>query len=81
VIALFERDSLDLDVERHFGLVVDDLELVRQALKKVGIRLGGDEVDFHDPWGNRAQVVQYGEVLYRKDGGMLAQMGLSGLST
>jgi lactoylglutathione lyase len=79
VVALFERGAQGRDADRHFGLVVDDLDLVREALREAGISLAGDEVDFHDPWGNRVQVVQYGDVMYRKDPAVLDKMGCSDL--
>src|SRR5438046_6180963 len=42
------------DDGRHFGLVVDDKEAIRDALAQAGIApLAGRFLDFRDPWGNR----------------------------
>src|SRR5450432_2443040 len=59
---LFEVEKLQPDRTRHFGLIVRDeaqLEEVREKLtKKYGLRLiPGFRCDFHDPFGNRIQVV------------------------
>jgi catechol 2,3-dioxygenase-like lactoylglutathione lyase family enzyme len=68
------------DRERHFGLVVDDREAVRRRLEEVGADLlGGRGLDFRDPWGNRVQVVEYGQVQFSKTGSVLRGMGLYGL--
>ncbi len=68
------------DGERHFGLVVDDLEEARRRLKAAGAEiLGGRGLDFRDPWGNHVQVVEYGEVQFSKTPGVLRGMGLEGL--
>src|SRR4051794_24777299 len=46
---------------RHFGLVVDDVDAAREAVRREGLDvLGGrrgQSFDFRDPWGNRFQVV------------------------
>jgi catechol 2,3-dioxygenase-like lactoylglutathione lyase family enzyme len=68
------------DRARHFGLVVDDKEGVRRALQEAGIPVqasGG--LDFHDPWGNYFQVVDYREVQFTKADHVLRAMGLDGL--
>jgi catechol 2,3-dioxygenase-like lactoylglutathione lyase family enzyme len=68
------------DGERHFGLVVDDMEEARRRLKAAGAEiLGGRGLDFRDPWGNHVQVVEYGEVQFTKTPGVLQGMGLEGL--
>jgi lactoylglutathione lyase len=67
VLAVFEGDGRGADAERHFGLVVDDLEAVRAALRREQIDVSGErQLDFHDPWGNRVQISQYGDVRFRK---------------
>jgi catechol 2,3-dioxygenase-like lactoylglutathione lyase family enzyme len=69
------------DGARHFGLVVDDKEGVRAALTAAGIdvsRSGG--LDFHDPWGNHVQVVDYREIQFTKTPAVLGAMGLDGLA-
>jgi lactoylglutathione lyase len=65
------------DRERHFGLVVDDKEEVRQALIDAGVPLSRPPaLDFRDPWGNLVQVVDYREVQFTKTPQVLRGMGL-----
>jgi lactoylglutathione lyase len=65
------------DAARHFGLVVDDRERVRELAEQAGVELlGGRGLDFRDPWGNRVQVVQYSDVQFSKTAGVLEGMGL-----
>ena len=61
-LAIFEVEKLQSDRTRHFGLIVRDeaqLNEVREKLtKKYGLNLiPGFRCDFHDPFGNRIQVV------------------------
>src|SRR4051812_45571981 len=66
-IALFEGHNQHYDAGRHFGLVVDDREKVRKELQRVGVELlPGRGVEFRDPWGNRVQVVEYGNIQFAK---------------
>ena len=75
-----ERNPAPPDRERHFGLVVDDREAVRRRLEELGVEiLGGRGLDFLDPWGNRVQVVEYGQIQFSKTDGVLRGMGLDGL--
>ena len=68
------------DDGRHFGLVVDDKQAVREALRATGVpELPGRSLDFMDPWGNRVEVVQYDEIQFSKAPGVLRGMGLDGL--
>jgi catechol 2,3-dioxygenase-like lactoylglutathione lyase family enzyme len=65
------------DRERHFGLVVDDREPVRELAEQAGAELhGGRGLDFSDPWGNHVQVVQYSDIQFSKTPAVLAGMGL-----
>jgi catechol 2,3-dioxygenase-like lactoylglutathione lyase family enzyme len=74
-IALFERGSRE--EEAHFGLVVDDKEAARRALEEAGVEiLPGHRLDFHDPSGNRVQVVQYDQIRFTKAERILDGMGL-----
>jgi catechol 2,3-dioxygenase-like lactoylglutathione lyase family enzyme len=76
-IALMEGGGGPPDRIRHFGLVVDDKEATRRALEEAGVALGpGRGLDFHDPWGNAIQVVQYDEVQFTKPEQVLRGMGL-----
>ena len=63
-IALFPPGAGE---DRHFGLVVDDVS-----------RLPGPR-DFHDPSGNRIQVVQYDRIQFLKDARVLSALGVPDL--
>jgi lactoylglutathione lyase len=79
-LALSEGRTQPPDEHRHFGLVVDDKRAVRRALREVGAEiLPGRGLDFRDPWGNRWQVVDYGEIQYTKAPHVLNGMGLGDL--
>ena len=79
-IALAGGRSQPADESRHFGLVVDDKEAVRAALQEagVGVRSSGS-LDFHDPWGNHVQVVDYRDIQFSKTPAVLRAMRLDGL--
>ena len=79
-LALSEGRTQPPDEHRHFGLVVDDKKTVRRALRQAGVEiLPGRGLDFRDPWGNRWQVVEYGEVQFTKAPHVLSGMGLKDL--
>ena len=55
-IALSAGRTQAADGARHFGLVVDDREALREALLREGVSVGrSGSVDFHDPWGNHSR--------------------------
>jgi predicted enzyme related to lactoylglutathione lyase len=69
------------DDGRHFGLVVDDKNAVRQALTEAGVEtLPGPFLDFRDPWGNRVEIVGYENIQFSKASNVLHGMGLTHLS-
>ena len=79
-IALSQGRTQEPDRSRHFGLVVDDKEAVRARLRELGVPVSsGRSLDFHDPWGNFIQVVDYRDVQFTKTDGVLRAMGLAGL--
>jgi lactoylglutathione lyase len=78
-IALSEGRTQPPDRERHFGLVVDDKEAVRERLNELGVRVYGRGLDFRDPWGNQIQVVDYGDIQFTKTAEVLRAQGLDGL--
>jgi len=82
-LALSEGRTQPHDDERHFGLVVDDRTLVRDALAQEGIEAiesgGGSGFDFYDPWGNRIQVVEYGEIQFERTPGVKRKLGIEAL--
>ena len=68
------------DEDRHFGLVVDDMEAVRRALEEAGVPLVGQRgLSFRDPWGNLVQVVQYDRIQFLKAPAVLRALGADGL--
>jgi lactoylglutathione lyase len=56
------------DAARHFGLVVDDKEAVRERVRGLGLPAGtpGGHLRFQDPWGNNIEIVQYRDVQFTK---------------
>jgi lactoylglutathione lyase len=79
-IALSAGRSQPGDESRHFGLVVDDKEAVRAALAEAGVSVRpSGSLDFHDPWGNHVQVVDYRDIQFTKTPAVLSAMGLDGL--
>jgi len=80
-LALSEGRSQPTDVERHFGLVVDDLELAREALRRADAELLPSRgLDFRDPWGNHVQVVEYSQIQFTKTPGVMRGIGLGSLA-
>lgn len=68
------------DQRRHFGIAVDDKELVRSTLKRMGVDLlPGPFLDFLDPWGNRVEIVTYTKIQFTKADHVLRAMGLGHL--
>ena len=68
------------DDARHFGLVVDDKEAVRTALRDGGVDVRAQgSLDFRDPWGNHVQVVDYRDIQFTKTPAVLRAMGLEDL--
>jgi catechol 2,3-dioxygenase-like lactoylglutathione lyase family enzyme len=75
-IALSEPRTQTEDASRHFGLVVDGKEALREALRDAGVSVpasGG--LRFRDPWGNNIEVVDYRDVQFTKSAAVLAGMG------
>ena len=80
-IALQKGRNQPADDGRHFGLVVDDKEAARQALKAAGVKtLPGPFLDFRDPWGNRIEIVGYDNIQFSKAPNVLRGMKLERLS-
>jgi lactoylglutathione lyase len=79
-IALSEGRTAGPDAARHFGLVVDDKEAVREALAAAGVEISrGRFLDFRDPWGNLIQVVDYRDIQFTKADSVLRGIGLADL--
>lgn len=80
-LALQKGRKQSPDEGRHFGLVVDDKEVVRKELADLGIEpLPGPFLDFRDPWGNRIEIVSYDNIQFTKAANVLQGMGLRHLS-
>jgi predicted enzyme related to lactoylglutathione lyase len=79
-LALSQRREQGPDRSRHFGLVVDDKDAVRAALEEAGVDVSEPpRLDFHDPWGNRVEIVDYRDIQFTKAPAVLDGMGLTGL--
>jgi hypothetical protein len=79
-LAIAETGKAAADGERHFGLVVDDLDEARRRLREAGAEITpGRGLDFRDPWGNHVQVVEYAQIQFAKTPAVLGGMGLTGL--
>ena len=63
-LALFQHQVEPRSEHRHFGLVVDDVDAVLAAARDLGASIRGDNVA--DPWGNRFDVVAYGDIQFTK---------------
>jgi lactoylglutathione lyase len=76
-IALTETAGPSRDEHRHVGLVVDDREALRDALRAAGEdvpRSGSLRV--HDPSGNQLEIVDYRQVQFTKAPAVLRGMGV-----
>lgn len=79
-IALAAGRTQPPDQARHFGLVVDGKEEARAVLREAGVAVqASGSLDFADPWGNHAQVVDYREVQVTKAAAVLRGMGSGAL--
>ncbi|NKB90393.1 MAG: VOC family protein [Acidobacteria bacterium] len=80
-IAVAQHDNPNSDEERHFGLVVDDMALVRRRLKELGADiLDTSGLEFRDPWGNRIQIVEYGDIQFSKTDAVLRGLAMDDLT-
>lgn len=68
------------DAGRHVGLVVEDKEALRDALREAGedVRRSGS-LRVRDPSGNLIEIVDYRDVQFSKSDAVLRGMGLGGL--
>ena len=80
-LAIAEGRTQDRDGGRHFGLVVDDREMVAEAARREGLEVIRTHRghDFVDPWGNRFQPVTYSEVQFERTPGVKRKLGIEGL--
>jgi catechol 2,3-dioxygenase-like lactoylglutathione lyase family enzyme len=77
-VALERGRSQPPDGGRHFGLVVDDKEGVRERARAEGLPAGpsGGRLRFQDPWGNNIEVVDYRDVQFTKAPHIARALGL-----
>src|SRR4051812_28678910 len=78
-LAVAEGRSQEPDGGRHFGLVVDDVDAAREAVRRAGLDVlggGGQSFDFRDPWGNRFQVVGYRNIQFERTDGVRRALGI-----
>ncbi|HEY2319680.1 MAG TPA: VOC family protein [Solirubrobacteraceae bacterium] len=68
------------DRARHVGLVVDDKEALRAAVRAAGEEVSpSGSLRLRDPSGNILEIVDYRDVQFTKSGEVLRGMGLDGL--
>ncbi|MGH2895881.1 MAG: VOC family protein [Solirubrobacteraceae bacterium] len=68
------------DAARHVGVVVDDKEALRAALREAGESVNASgSLRVRDPSGNLLEIVDYRDVQFSKSGAVLRGMGLDGL--
>ncbi|MEM9278561.1 MAG: VOC family protein [Pseudomonadota bacterium] len=79
-IALSTCRSQARDNDRHFGLVVDQREGLREKLEEAGVEIVTPRrLDFMDPWGNRIEIVPYEDIQFVKQKGALKLLGAEDL--
>jgi catechol 2,3-dioxygenase-like lactoylglutathione lyase family enzyme len=77
-IALSETAAPARDTHRHVGLVVDDREALRAALRDAGYDVpGSGSLRVHDPSGNQLEIVDYREVQFTKAPAVLRGMEIA----
>ncbi len=75
-IALSTPRKQSRDDGRHFGLVVDQREGLREKLEEAGVEIVTPKrLDFIDPWGNRVEIVPYENIQFVKQQGALKLLG------
>lgn len=80
-LALQKGRRQSADDGRHVGLVVDDKQAARKALEAAGVAvIGGQFLDFRDPWGNRVEIVGYDNIQFTKAPNVLRGMGMTHLT-
>ena len=80
-LAIAEGRSQGPDDGRHFGLVVEDRDVVARAAKREGLELIKTHrgYDFVDPWGNRFQPLTYADVQFERTAAVKSKLGIEGL--
>jgi hypothetical protein len=79
-IALQAGRKQPADDSRNVGLVVDDKEAARAALKAAGSSRSAVRFSISDHWGNRIEIVSYDNIQFSKAPNVLRSMGLTQLT-
>ena len=80
-LAISEGRTQPPDDGRHFGLVVDDKQAVREAAQRAGLETPrGRSVRFKDPWGNNFEIVEYGDIQFERTPGVKRKLGIEHLA-
>jgi catechol 2,3-dioxygenase-like lactoylglutathione lyase family enzyme len=77
-VALAQGRKQEPDDGRHFGLVVEDKEAVRERAREAGLPAGtsGGKLRIRDPWSNIIEVVQYSDVQFTKAPDIAQRLGV-----
>jgi catechol 2,3-dioxygenase-like lactoylglutathione lyase family enzyme len=79
-LAVSQGRTQEPDGMRHIGLVVDDVEAVRDAVVREGLEIVPSRgLDFLDPWGNHFQVVAYQDIQFERSPGVKRKLGIEDL--
>jgi lactoylglutathione lyase len=80
-VALSEGRTQPPDGDRHVGLVVEDKDALRAALKAEGEVVPQDgRLRMRDPSGNQIEIVDYRDVQFTKAPEVLRALGVSGIA-
>ena len=79
-VALHGSRGQGPDEHRHFGLVVDDKEAVRERAREAGLTSSsaGEKLRVRDPWSNIIEVVDYRDVQFTKAPHVARALGIDG---
>jgi lactoylglutathione lyase len=79
-IALSQSDTPPVEGPRHVGLVVDDKEALRAALREADIDVAvSGSLRVLDPSGNLLEIVDYRDVQFTKTDAVLQAMGIGAI--
>jgi lactoylglutathione lyase len=80
-VALSEGRTQPPDGDRHVGLVVEDKDALRAALRADGEDVPRDgRLRMRDPSGNQIEIVDYRDVQFTKTPEVLRALGVSGIA-
>ncbi len=80
-VALSEGRTQPPDAHRHVGLVVEDKEALRAALREAGEDVAaGGALRMRDPSGNQIEIVDYRDVQFTKTPAVLRALGVQDIA-